>query len=190
MIKKISLLFCAVLACFSVQAQDSTATDSTQHSPMAQTVVKETLKFGYVSYKEILQAMPEYKKAKADIDTLIAVYDKEVEISEAELNRRFVEYVEGQKTFAENILLKRQKEIQLLIEQSAEFKKETQRLLANAKNELMQPVYERLNEALAKVGKDRSYAFILNTDNNSYPFVNPDQGEDATDAVLHVLGIE
>lgn len=189
MTKKIALLVCMALSCFSVKAQD-VASDSTQQQAVDSTVVKETIRFGYISYSEVLQAMPEYEKALADIDTIKAQYDKEVKISEAELNRRFTEYVEDQKSLPENILLKRQKEIQMLIEQSVQFRDEAQRLLAKAKDEIMQAVHRRLNEALAKVGKDRSYAFILNTDNNSCPFVNPELGEDATDAVLFVLGIQ
>ena len=189
MTKKFALLVCVALNCFSVKAQD-VASDSTQQQAVESTVVKETIRFGYIRYSEVLQAMPEYEKALADIDTIKAQYDKEVKISEAELNRRFTEYVEDQKSLPENILLKRQKEIQMLIEQSVQFRDEAQRLLAKAKDEIMQAVHRRLNEALAKVGKDRSYAFILNTDNNSCPFVNPEQGEDATDAVLFVLGIQ
>ena len=63
-------------------------------------------------------------------------------------------------------------------------------LLARAKDEVMQKVYRRLNDAIQKVGSERNYAFVLNTDNNSCPFVNPDLGEDATDAVLSALGVE
>ena len=187
--KKFALLICVALASFGVKSQN-VVSDSVQQQTVESTVVKATISFGYVSYSEILQAMPEYEKALADIDTIKVQYDKEVKVSEAELNRRFTEYVEEQKSLPENILLKRQKEIQMLIEQSVQFRDEAQRLLVKAKDEIMQKVYRRLDDALAKVGKDRNYAFILNTDNNSCPFVNPDQGEDATDAVLFVLGIQ
>lgn len=183
MTKKIALIVCSVLAFVCANAHNAVV-DSTQ------AVVRESIRFGYVSYNEILQAMPEYAMAKADMDTIRTTYEKEVRVSEAELNRRFAEYVEGQKTFPENILLKRQKEIQMLIEQGAQFREEVRVLLAKAEEDLMQQVYNKLNDALLKVGKDRGYAFILNTDNNSCPFVNPDMGEDATDAVLTVLGIE
>lgn len=189
MTKKFALLLFVALGCFGAKAQNAVS-DSTQQQTVESTVVKDTISFGFISYSEVLQAMPEYEKALADIDTIKAQYDKELKISEAELNRRFTEYVEEQKSLPENILLKRQKEIQMLIGQSVQFRDEAQRLLAKAEDEIMQKVYRRLNDALAKVGKDRNYAFILNTDNNSCPFVNPEQGEDATDAVLFVLGVQ
>ena len=37
----------------------------------------------------------------------------------------------------------------------------------------------KLANAILKVGKERGYAFILNTDSNSVPFINPAYGEDA-----------
>ena len=187
MTKNLVLLVCLALGSLTAMAQD-VVSDSTQQSEGA--VVKETICFGYISYSEVLQSMPEYKQAQAEIDTIKAAYDNELKVSEAELNRRFADYVEEQKRLPENILLKRQKEIQMLIEQSVKFKEEAQRLLARAKDEVMQKVYRHLNDAIQKVGSERNYAFVLNTDNNSCPFVNPDLGEDATDAVLSALGVE
>jgi outer membrane protein len=53
-------------------------------------------------------------------------------------------------------------------------------LLDKAEKELMQPVHQKLKEALYKIGSERGYDYILNTDNNSYPFVNNQTGEDIT----------
>ena len=41
----------------------------------------------------------------------------------------------------------------------------------------------RLAAAVAAVGKDQGYAFILNTDNDACPYVNPEMGEDATELI-------
>lgn len=151
-------------------------------------IVKETIRFGYLSYSEVMKAMPEYAQAMADIDSLKSVYDNEVERSSGELNKRFVEYVEGLKSFPENILLKRQKELQMLIDQSLEFKAGAQAVLNKASDEIMQTVNVRLKEVLAKIGKDRKLAFILNTDNNACPFVDDEQGEDITSVALQLVG--
>ena len=37
------------------------------------------------------------------------------------------------------------------------------------------------------MGKESGYAFILNTDNNTVPFVNTAMGEDVTDALITAL---
>ncbi len=168
----------------SVLVLDSVVVEETE---VEQKVEVDPFRFGYFSYSAILKAMPEYAQAMADLNELKKVYDKEVASSEEELNKRFSEYIDGQTTFPENILLKRQKELQMLINQSIEFKKEAQRLLTDAEEKLLQPLHSRLREALAQVGADRKFSFILNTDNNACPFVNPEQGEDITDLVLTLL---
>ena len=139
-----------------------------------------TKKFGYLSYDAVLKAMPSYAEAQKSFNDLKASYAKELERSESEFSKQFAEYVDGQKTFPENILLKRQKELQQLMEQSLTFKQEAQQLLDKAEKELMQPVHQKLKEALYKIGSERGYDYILNTDNNSYPFVNNKTGEDIT----------
>ena len=139
-----------------------------------------TKKFGYLSYDAVLKAMPSYAEAQKSFNDLKASYAKELERSESEFSKQFAEYVDGQKTFPENILLKRQKELQQLMEQSLTFKQEAQQLLDKAEKELMQPVHKKLKEGLYKIGSERGYDYILNTDNNSYPFVNNQTGEDIT----------
>lgn len=143
--------------------------------------------FGYLSYDAVLKAMPSYAEAQKSYGDLKASYAKELERSETEFNKQFAEYVDGQKSFPENILLKRQKELQQLMEQSLKFKQEAQQLLEKAEAELMQPVHQRLKEALYKVGMQKGYDYIINTDNNSYPFLNTEKGEDITAEVISAV---
>lgn len=143
--------------------------------------------FGYLSYDAVLKAMPSYAEAQKSYGDLKASYAKELERSETEFSKQFAEYVDGQKSFPENILLKRQKELQQLMEQSLKFKQEAQQLLDKAEAELMQPVHQRLKEALYKIGMQKGYDFIINTDNNSHPFLNTERGEDITAEVISAV---
>ena len=148
------------------------------------TVIKS---FGYLSYDAVLKAMPAYKEAQKNLDDLKANYAKELERSETEFSKQFAEYVDGQKSFPENILLKRQKELQQLMEQSLKFKQEAQQLLEKAEAELMQPVHQRLNEALSKIGAQKGYDYIINTDNNNLPYINTNKGEDITAEAINAV---
>ena len=46
---------------------------------------------------------------------------------------------------------------------------------------------ERLNRAISEIASERGYAFVLNTDNNAFPFVNGALGEDITNELLNRL---
>ena len=144
-------------------------------------------RFAYLSYGEAMRAMPEYAAAQQSLADLRDNYDKELQRSDAEFSKQFAEYVDGQKSFPENILLKRQKELQQLMEQGISFKEEAKRLLAQAEVELMQPVNKKLKEVIAKIAKERGYAFVLNTDNNAAPFVSGEVGDDITADVIEAV---
>lgn len=152
------------------------------------TVAVQQLRFGFISYSEAIKAMPEYESAMTSLQDLKDSYDKELQRAEQDFSRKFGEFVEGQKNFPENILLKRQKELQQLMDESIKFKAEAQQMLTQSEQELMQPLHDRLKQVLAMVGTEKGLAFILNTDNNAYPFLNTNTvAEDCTDAVVAKL---
>lgn len=144
-------------------------------------------RFGYLSYDEALKSMPAYAEAQKKLEELKASYDKELQYSESEFSKQYGEYIDGMKSFPENILLKRQKALQQLMEQSISFKDEAKRLLSKAEDELMQPVHERLKAAIAAVAKQHGYEFVLNTDNNAAPYVNGEVGADITAEVKEAV---
>ena len=173
----------------AVLSTDSSMADFHKSNP--QQVVIQPQHFGYLSYNEVLKAMPEYEQAMQSIEELKATYDQEMARAEQEFSKKFSEYIDGQKDFPENIMLKRQKELQQLMEQSMQFKKEAQELLTSAEAELLAPVKERLQEAISAVGKLNNYAYVLNTDANAYPYISDSgEAENCTDAVLTQLGIK
>lgn len=151
----------------------------------AQTVVQG--KFGYLSYNAVFQAMPEYAVAQQKLVELKEKYDKEALRSEAEFQRKFAEFLDGQKDFPENILQKRQYELQEMLTKSIQFKEEARKLLVQAEKDLQAEMLFLLNEAIRAVGVENGYAYILNTDGNVCPFINPAMGDDVTNAVKEKL---
>ena len=73
--------------------------------------------------------------------------------------------------------------------QSVKFKQEAQALLVQAEKELQAEIQIRLNDAIRQVGEERGYAFVLNTDGNTCPYINAAMGEDATTFVKEKLQI-
>ena len=191
--KKIQILI-ALFSCVGfMSAQDTVLSVPVTTLQPAETLqaVAPTFKFGYLSYNEIVYAMPEYAQALKSLEELKKNYDLEMERAEQEFSKKFTEYIDGQKSFPENIMLKRQKELQLLMEQSLNFKKEVEELLTKAEAELIAPIHNTVKEAINEVGKERKYAYVLNTDANAYPYISSNgEAEDCTDAVLTQLGIK
>ena len=117
------------------------------------------------------------------MDNLRRKYDSEMRRAEMEFNSKYEEFLEVQSTLVPTILRKRQTELQDLMEKNVEFRKDAERLLKQAETDAISPVRRRLAAAVAAVGKDQGYAFILNTDNDACPYINPEMGEDATELI-------
>ena len=60
-------------------------------------------KFGYMNYDMVLKAMPEYIKAQSQLEILKAKYTAEAERTDQEFNRKYSEFLDGQRDFPKNI---------------------------------------------------------------------------------------
>lgn len=146
-----------------------------------------TFKYGYLSYQEVLKFMPEYAVAQTKLTDLKQKYDNEMKRVEDEFNKKYEQFLEGQKDFAPTILRKRQVELQELIAKNIAFKEEAKRLLAQAETESYAPLKAKLAETLRGIGEARGFMFILNTDNDNLPYANSAFGEDITTLVKECL---
>jgi len=144
-------------------------------------------RFGYFSFDNVLKSMPDCVMAQRSIDDLRQKYDAEMKRAEDEFNSKYEEFLDVQKDLVPAILRKRQAELQEMMQKNINFKNESQRLLKQAEADAFAPVKNKLYNALTKVGQAQGYAFILNTDGDACPYVNPEMGEDATEFIKEAL---
>ena len=143
------------------------------------TVVTQTAaRYGYLSYQEALESMPQYAMVQKQMENLHSQYQAETLRVEEEFNRKYEEFLEGQREFPKTILQKRQTELQQLMEKNIEFKANSLKELDAAEKEAMAPLRLRLNDVLREIGIKKGYAFIYDTDTKALPFLNPEMGDD------------
>ena len=153
-------------------------------SLVPQSLMAQQYQFGFLSYGNLLRSLPEYKEAQEALQALKKKYEEEAQYNENKFKRLFADYLQGQKSFPEQIMLKRQKELQEAMEQGISFRKDAQKLLDNAEIELMKPIQAKLDSVLYLVGKENGLLFIGNLDNHGFPFVHSASGVDITNVVL------
>ena len=134
--------------------------------------------FGFLSYQKALQNMPEYAKAQVSLRALKEKYDNEAKYNEEKFQRMFADFL------AQEILLKRQRELQVAMEQGISFRKDAERQLGNAEQEMIKPVVEKLDSLLGQIGRENGFIFIINTDNRDFPFIHLQAGKDLTEIVI------
>ena len=144
-------------------------------------------RFGYLSYEAALQSMQEYALVQQKMNALREQFQAETLRVEDEFNRKYEDFLEGQRDFPRTILQKRQTELQELMEKNIQFKEQGRQELADAEREALAPLRIRLIELLSTIGREKGFAFIYDTDTKALPFLNIDFGEDINQLVQDAL---
>ena len=173
--KKTVLFLLLTVASLTVTAQEITPKDSV------------AFKYGYLSYDSVMIAMPEYAEFKTNMAQLREQYEAEQKRVENDFNKKYEEFLDGQATFPKTILQKRQSELQEMLDRNIDFKKQSQKMLNDVEANLMNTIKTTINTAVSIIAQERGFAFVLNTDKEAVPFINPAQGEDITEAVKKLL---
>lgn len=145
------------------------------------------VKYGLISRSAVIEAQAEYAEARQALATLRQQYAKEAEYNEINFKRQFAEFLEGQKSFPLNIMLKRQRDLQEELEKGIAFRTATDSLLRQAETELFAPVSERVDAAIRAVAMERGLEAVINTDEKACLFINPSLAEDITALVEEKL---
>ena len=145
---------------------------------------------GYLSYEAALRSMPQYDSVQVQMDELRQAYEKEMKRVEDEFNLKYEEFLEGRAQYPRTILLKRQQELQDMMQRNINFKNESRRELAEAEKKAMTPLRARLNKAIAEVARREGLAVVVNTDSEACPFIDPDVSQDIEEAVKAIITSE
>ena len=168
--RRLATLIIAICAVLCVSAQDSLS-----------------IRFGYLSYQQALQAMPQYALVQEQMADLRKQYEAEMQRVTNEFNQKYEEFLEGQREFPKTILQKRQTELQELMTRNVTFKEESLKQLADAEREALAPLKIRLAETVAGIANERGLALVVNTDSDACPFIDPTIGEDINTLVQDAL---
>ena len=186
--RKIFIVLMGVFAVVNSYAQTvpSEVSDSTGQSV---TLTPQPI-FGYLSYDSALTSMAQYVLVEQQMDELRQAYEAEMQRVEEEFNQKYEAFLEGRRDFPRTILLKRQTELQQLLQRNVEFKEQCKQELAKARADALAPLRQQLNRAIATVARQHRLIMVVNTDADATPFIEPAFGLDITDEVSRLLSDE
>ena len=145
------------------------------------------MKFAFLSLDSIMHSMEEYAQLQRDMAAMRQQYEAEMKRVEDDFNKKYEEFLDGQKNFPKTILQKRQSELQEMMDKNIAFKKESLQLLNNTEKTQTDVIRMMVEMAVKTLGMQRGYAFILNTDADATPWLNPALGDDITEDVKALL---
>ena len=147
-------------------------------------------KFGYIDFNATLRRMPDYIVAEANLRNIQSEYQEELERSKREFERQYIEFMLEQDHLSASIVAKRQKELQLLMDNNAQFRDNVQMELDSKREELLVPLKKKLLAAVSEVCTELSLDYVVDTGKGTYLYINQEKGVDISDQVGAKIGIE
>ena len=139
--KKIFGLIFALFAVYEVQAQ----------------------KFGYINSTELLAGLPEVKSAEAELTALQTQLRKKGQSMVEQLQTDYVAV--QQKVERGELSPKQQEEEAAKLEarqnEIAQFEQNMTKQLQDKRQQLLQPIYDKVNQAIADVAKENGFTFVF-----------------------------
>ena len=146
-------------------------------------------KFGHVNTQDIIQAMPEYTKAKNEIDALQKQYEADLKSMQDELQKKPQDYEANEKTLPDNIKQRRQQELQEMYQKIQQSYQDNQQALAKASQEKMSAITAKVVDAIKQVGDAGGYVYIMEL-NGGIPYISNTLSTDVTAQVKTKLGLK
>lgn len=121
------------------------------------------VKLGVVDPEAIIPGMPEYTEAQAQFTEASKTFEAEYAKIQEEFKGKYEEFqkVIADEATPQSIKDRRMQEIQELNQKSEQFAQTAQQELARKQQALMQPVQEKLIQAIQAVGKEGNFTMIL-----------------------------
>ena len=147
-------------------------------------------KFGFIDFNGALRRMPDYIAAEANLSNIQSEYQDELDRSKREFERQYIEFMMEQDHLSASIVAKRQKELQLLMDNNAQFKDNVQMELESKRDEMLLPLKKKLMTAVSEVCVEQNLDYVVDTGKGTYLYINQEKGVDISEMVYERLGIE
>ena len=144
-------------------------------------------KIGHVNSQEIMTLMPETKKMSEKLDSLQTSYENQLANMQEEFNKKLTEFQQQQTTMTAGVKEFRQQELAEMEQRMQMFYQTVQKDLQAKQVEYLQPVQNKLLDAINKVAAAQGCTYVV--DRTAVLYVGAD-ALDLTSAVRAELGIK
>ena len=139
-------------------------------------------KFGHVDAQAVMQSLPEFIKARGEIEALSKQYENDMKAMQDEIQRKSDEYDKGKSTMNATQQQEVETNLQQMIQKFQQAYQDNQQALQKAQQEKMQPIMNKIMTAIKNVGKDGGYVYIMDI-STGIPYISDTLSKDVTNDV-------
>lgn len=136
-------------------------------------------KFGHLNSQQVMNDMPEFVKARGEIEATAKQYENDLKAMQDELQRKAEEYEKTKSTMNATKQKETEDELMKLNEKIRTAYNDNSQALQKAQQEKMQPITAKLVNAIQAVGKAGNYVYIMDI-TSGIPYISQTLSEDVT----------
>lgn len=148
-------------------------------------------RYAYIDSDYILESMPEYSEAQAELDKYATRWQKEIDDRYKEISKRKEEFLRVEAILPDEERERRREEIEKMESEALEMQQLRFGVsgdLFAKRRELIEPIQDKVFEALGKVASARKFDFVFDKANQSN-LIFADSKYDISKMVLREMGI-
>lgn len=149
-------------------------------------------RFAYVDTKYILEKLPDYKSAQQKLDDQAALWQKEIDTKNETLKKMYTKYQAEEFLLTADLKKQREDEIVKAEDELKDLQKNRFGFngdLFKKRQELIQPIQDKVFDAVQKIAQTRSYDFIFDKASGGAAMLYTNPQYDVSEEVLKKLGM-
>ena len=140
-------------------------------------------KLGYINSRELLEVMPEVKKADSSLQIYAKSFQDQLESMSKEYESKVKDFQANEKTMNEAV-----KEVQQLQERMEALQQSAQEKTSKRREEMYKPILEKADKAIKDVAKENKYDYIFDASGGAILFAK--DSDNVLSLVKTKLGIK
>ena len=136
-------------------------------------------KFGHINAQEVMSQMPEFIKARGEMEAKAKQYENDLKAMQDELQRKSQEYDKNKSTMNDTKQQETETELNNLYQKYQQALQDNQQSLAKEQQDKMQPITTKLVNAIKAVGQAGGYVYIMDT-SAGIPYISSTLSKDVT----------
>ena len=136
-------------------------------------------KFGHINAQEVMSQMPEFIKARGEMEAKAKQMENDLKAMQDELQRKSQEYDKNKSTMNATKQQETEAELNTLYQKYQQALQDNQQTLSKEQQEKMQPITTKLVNAIKEVGKTGGYVYIMDV-SSGIPYISDTLSKDVT----------
>lgn len=139
-------------------------------------------KFGHINAQQVMNDMPEFVKARGELEATAKQYENDLKAMQEELQRKSEEYDKTKSTMNATKQKETEAALQSMYQKVQQTYQDNSQNIQKAQQEKMQPITTKLVNAIQAVGKAGGYVYIMDVA-SGIPYISETLSEDVTSKV-------